>query len=46
MLKLGPSILKWLPGDKAKDLGAWMRSYGYWNQVTSAVVDAFGGLLR
>lgn len=34
MLKLGPKLLAWVPGDKAKDLGAWMRSYAYWNQAS------------
>ncbi|KAG2423878.1 hypothetical protein HXX76_014932 [Chlamydomonas incerta] len=31
-LKLGPKLLKWVPGQKAADLRAWLTAYAYWNQ--------------
>ena len=31
-LKLGPALLKFVPGRKAKDLRNWLTVYGYWNQ--------------
>jgi hypothetical protein len=31
-LKSGPKLLKWVPGDKAKDLRTWLTVYSYWNQ--------------
>ncbi|CAG9464037.1 unnamed protein product [Pedinophyceae sp. YPF-701] len=31
-LKVGPKLLKYVPGDKAKDLRAWLTAYSYWNQ--------------
>jgi magnesium chelatase subunit H len=30
-LKTGPALLKFLPGDKAKDLRCWLQTYAYWN---------------
>ncbi len=32
-LKLGPKLLKWVPGQKAADLRTWLTAYAYWNQV-------------
>ena len=32
LLKVGPKILKFIPGNKAQDLKKWMTVYGYWNQ--------------
>ncbi|KAL4458671.1 hypothetical protein ABPG75_013536 [Micractinium tetrahymenae] len=31
-LKIGPKLLKFLPGQKVKDLRTWLTSYAYWNQ--------------
>ncbi|WIA16841.1 hypothetical protein OEZ85_013777 [Tetradesmus obliquus] len=31
-LKIGPQLLKFIPGKKAKDLKSWLTVYGYWNQ--------------
>jgi magnesium chelatase subunit H len=31
-LKIGPQLLKFVPGDKAKDLKNWLTVYAYWNQ--------------
>lgn len=31
-LKIGPTLLKFLPGQKAKDLRTWLTVYAYWNQ--------------
>jgi len=30
-LKSGPALLKLVPGEKAKDLRAWLQTYAYWN---------------
>lgn len=32
LLKVGPDLLKWVPGEKASDLRTWLESYRYWNQ--------------
>ncbi len=32
-LKVGPQLLRFVPGKKAKDLRAWLTAYSYWNQV-------------
>ena len=32
MLKVGPDLLKFIPGEKASDLRTWLESYRYWNQ--------------
>ena len=32
MLKLGPDLLKYVPGEKASDLRTWLEIYRYWNQ--------------
>mmetsp|Transcript_27930 Transcript_27930/g.78984 ORF Transcript_27930/g.78984 Transcript_27930/m.78984 type:complete len:1563 (-) Transcript_27930:449-5137(-) len=31
-LKIGPKLLRFIPGDKARDLKNWLTAYGYWNQ--------------
>jgi magnesium chelatase subunit H len=30
-LKMGPNLLKFLPGDRAKDLKTWLEAYAFWN---------------
>lgn len=32
LLKVGPDLLKYVPGEKAGDLRTWLESYRYWNQ--------------
>ena len=32
MLKIGPDLLKYVPGEKAGDLRTWLEVYRYWNQ--------------
>jgi len=32
MLKFGPDLLKFIPGEKASDLRTWLEAYRYWNQ--------------
>jgi magnesium chelatase subunit H len=32
MLKVGPELLKLVPGEKAGDLRTWLEAYRYWNQ--------------
>ncbi|GKY95621.1 hypothetical protein MPSEU_000523400 [Mayamaea pseudoterrestris] len=32
LLKVGPDLLKFVPGDKASDLRTWLEAYRYWNQ--------------
>eukprot|EP00899_Mesostigma_viride_P018142 jgi/Mesvir1/26329/Mv22508-RA.1 len=31
-LKIGPKLLRFIPGQKARDLRNWLTVYGYWNQ--------------
>ncbi|PSC71131.1 protoporphyrin IX magnesium chelatase [Micractinium conductrix] len=31
-LKVGPKLLKFLPGQKVRDLRTWLTTYSYWNQ--------------
>ena len=31
-LKIGPKLLKFLPGKKVRDLRVWLTTYSYWNQ--------------
>ncbi|GBF96914.1 protoporphyrin IX magnesium chelatase [Raphidocelis subcapitata] len=31
-LKVGPKLLQFVPGNKARDLRNWLTIYGYWNQ--------------
>ncbi len=32
LLKVGPDLLKFIPGEKANDLKIWLEAYRYWNQ--------------
>lgn len=32
MLKVGPDLLKYIPGEKVGDLRCWLESYRFWNQ--------------
>lgn len=32
MLKIGPTLLKYVPGEKAGDLRMWLEAYRFWNQ--------------
>lgn len=32
LLKVGPELLKFVPGEKAGDLRTWLEAYRYWNQ--------------
>jgi len=32
LLKVGPDLLKFVPGEKASDLKIWLEAYRYWNQ--------------
>jgi magnesium chelatase subunit H len=32
LLKVGPELLRYVPGEKAKDLRLWLMAYRYWNQ--------------
>lgn len=32
LLKIGPKLLKFVPGQRARDLRAWLTVYAYWNQ--------------
>jgi magnesium chelatase subunit H len=43
LLKVGPDLLKYVPGEKAGDLRAWLEAYRYWNQGGAA---NFAGMLR
>jgi len=40
LLKVGPDLLKYIPGKKVADLRLWMESYRYWNQGGSQNVAA------
>lgn len=31
LLKVGPSLLQLVPGEKAQDLRTWLEVYKYWN---------------
>ena len=40
LLKVGPDLLKFVPGEKAGDLRAWLTAYRYWNQGGASNVKA------
>jgi len=41
-LKIGPKLLKFIPGKKVRDLRNWLTVYSYWNQVhPQAAWDSF-----
>lgn len=46
MLKVGPDLLKFIPGEKAGDLRTWLESYRYWNQGGLNNVAAMLQLVR
>ncbi|EKX38555.1 hypothetical protein GUITHDRAFT_77048 [Guillardia theta CCMP2712] len=51
-LKSGPALLKFIPGEKAKDLRRWLQTYSYWNaggvdnvaNMFCSLASEFGGL--
>lgn len=46
-LKIGPRILRMVPGRKARDIRTWLEVYAYWNQGGAAnVVSLFLLLVR
>ena len=46
-LKIGPALLKFVPGRKAKDLRNWLTVYSYWNQGgMENVEEAFAYVAR
>lgn len=46
-LKIGPQLLKFLPGRKARELRIWLTVYSYWNQGgLNNVVSMFEYLVR
>ena len=45
LLKVGPDLLKFIPGEKASDLRTWLESYRYWNQGGLRNVSAMLQLL-
>ena len=46
-LKIGPKLLKYLPGKKVKDIRTWLTCYSYWNQGgLENVISMFQYLLR
>jgi magnesium chelatase subunit H len=30
--EIGPDLLKYVPGEKVRDLRTWIEAYRYWNQ--------------
>ena len=46
-LKIGPQLLRFIPGEKAKDLKNWLTVYAYWNQGGEKnVEEAFSHIAR
>jgi magnesium chelatase subunit H len=45
LLKIGPSLLKFVPGEKASDLRTWLEAYRYWNQGGKKNVEAMLGVI-
>eukprot|EP00960_Hanusia_phi_P025876 745925-Hanusia_phi.AAC.5 len=51
-LKSGPALLKFIPGEKAKDLRRWLQTYSFWNaggvenvaNMFCSLASEFGGL--
>ena len=39
-LKIGPKLLKYVPGDKAKDLKTWLTVYSYWSEGAAVNVES------
>lgn len=46
MLKVGPTLLNFVPGEKASDLKTWLTAYRYWNQGGAQNVQSMVDLLR
>lgn len=46
LLKIGPDLLKFVPGEKASDLKTWLEAYRYWNQGGATNVRYMIELLR
>ena len=46
MLKIGPTLLNLVPGEKARDLKTWLNAYRYWNQGGTKNVQSMVDLLR
>ena len=46
LLKFGPDLLKFVPGEKASDLKIWLEAYRYWNQGGSTNVKCMIDLLQ
>jgi len=40
LLKIGPTLLKFVPGNRASDLRSWLEAYRYWNQGGQSNVAA------
>jgi magnesium chelatase subunit H len=45
LLKVGPDLLKFVPGEKAADLRTWLTAYRYWNQGGKSNVQAMLSIL-
>jgi len=46
LLKFGPDLLQFVPGEKASDLKIWLEAYRYWNQGGSMNVQYMFDLLQ
>jgi len=46
LLKAGPTLLKFIPGEKASDLKTWLEAYRYWNQGGAQNVQYMMDLLQ
>jgi magnesium chelatase subunit H len=46
LLKVGPELLKFVPGEKAGDLRTWLELYRYWNQGGISNVSAMLQLIQ
>ena len=46
LLKVGPDLLKFVPGEKAGDLKTWLEAYRYWNQGGATNVQYMVELLQ
>jgi len=46
LLKLGPDLLKFVPGEKASDLRTWLALYRYWNQGGLSNVSSMFQLIQ
>ena len=45
LLKVGPDLLKFVPGEKPADLRTWLEAYRYWNQGGASNVRAMLSIL-